>query len=262
LASDSRPILGTFFEMIGQMTLTGWSGLSFIGRGRISLQKTLAAMAAIGYDSLPMSLLISLITGSVITLQTAEKFSQTGADAYIGGVVALAVVRELAPIFTCLAVGARAGTAISAEIANMKVSNQIDALHIMHVNPVRYLVVPRLIACVLSLPMLTVLGEVIAIVGGMLVARFTADLHYYKYMESIWLILKPYDIWVSLVKAFVFGILLAIICCTIGLTTTGGARDVGKSTTRAAVWTAIAIIIFDFFLTWIFFGSTAKGDAS
>lgn len=248
-----------FLHDIGLLTLTVSAGLRLVLRGQIDWGKTLVQAAGIGFDSLPMTLLICLIAGSVLALQTAEKFAQTGADNYVGGLVALAVVREIAPIFTCLAVGARAGTAIAAELANMKVTEQVDALRVLRVDPMRYLVVPRLLACIAALPLLTILGQVVAIVGGMIVAKAVSGLHYYKYMESVWLYLKPYDIRVSLIKAAVFGLILAAISCTIGLNARGGARGVGLSTTRAVVWTAVAIIIADFFLTWIFFGTSFDG---
>ncbi len=253
------PVLD-FFEAAGTLFLTTWESLRYIITFRFDVMKTLTQTAAVGFDSMGMSMLICLIAGSVLALQTADKFAQTGADAYVGGLVALAIVREIGPIFTCLAVGARAGTAIAAEIANMQVTEQIDALRVMRVNPVRYLIAPRILACMIALPMLTILGEVVAIIGGMLVAQSVARLHYHKYIESVLLYLKPYDIRVSLLKAVIFGLILGAISCTVGISTKGGAQDVGRSTTKAVVWISIIIIIADFFLTWIFFGTTLDGN--
>lgn len=249
----------SFFDEAGGLFLNVKDSVVYIAKGRTDWQKTIVQTALVGFDSLGMSILICMITGSVLALQTASKFAQTGTDAYVGGLVALAVVRELGPIFTCLSVGARAGTAIAAEIANMKVTNQIDALRVMGVSPVRYLVLPRLLACMLALPMLTIIGEVTAILGGMLVAEWVAGLHYHMYLESVWLFVRPYDVRVSLLKAVIFGLILAAISCTVGLNAKGGAREVGLSTTKAVVWISITIIITDFFLTWIFFG-TSYGD--
>ncbi len=248
-----------FFDEAGGLFLNVWQSFMFLAKGRNDWQKTIVQTASVGFDSMGMSILICVITGSVLALQTASKFAQTGTDSYVGGLVALAVVRELGPIFTCLSVGARAGTAIAAEIANMKVTNQIDALRVMGVSPVRYLFLPRLLACMISLPMLTIIGEVAAIIGGMLVAELVAGLHYHMYLESVWLFVKPYDLRVSLFKAVVFGMILAAISCTVGLNAKGGARDVGLSTTKAVVWIAITIIVTDFFLTWIFFGTSYDG---
>lgn len=245
-----------FLDELGSLVLNLKEAIRYTVDLRVQPKAILAEMASIGFDSLPMSLIICMITGSVLAMETAEKFAQTGADAYVGGLVAIAVVRELAPIFTCLAVGARSGTAIAAEIGNMQVTEQIAALQIMHVSPIRYLFAPKLIACVLSLPLLTILGEIAGITSGMVIAKEVSHLHYSQYMESVWLNLTVSDINASLYKAMAFGVILASICCTIGLKTKGGARDVGLATTRAAVWTVIAIIIADFFLTWILFGTT------
>lgn len=246
------------FETVGDVSLNVLACLRAILRGRLDIGATLTQTAAVGFDSAPMSVLICVIAGSVIALQTAQRFAQTGAENYVGGLVALAIVREVAPIFTCLAVGARAGTAIAAEIANMQVTEQIDALRIMRVNPVRYLMAPRLVACILALPLLTVLGEIAAVTGGMWVARAVVNLHPSKYLNSVWLFLKPDDIRVSLIKAAIFGLILAAISCTTGLNARGGAKEVGLSTTRAVVWISITIMIADFFLSWIFFGVGAS----
>lgn len=245
-----------FLEDAGILFLNVWQCLKYTFSGQIDWMKAIVQAALVGFDSLGMSILICTIAGSVLALQTADKFAQTGADSYVGGLVALAIVREIGPIFTCLAVGARAGTAIAAEIANMQVTNQVDALRVMRVDPIRYLMLPRMLACLFALPMLTIIGEVVAILGGMLIAQAVAQLHYHKYLESVWLYLKWSDVRVSLIKAAVFGLILAAISCTVGLNARGGARDVGLSTTKAVIWISITIIIADFFLTWIFFGTT------
>jgi len=248
-----------FFAQAGILFINTGTALRYIAKLDIDWKKTIAQTAAVGFDSMGMSILICLIAGAVLALQTAAKFAQTGADSYVGGLVALAIVREIGPIFTCLAVGARAGTAIAAEIANMQVTNQVDALQVMRVNPIRYLFVPRLLACMLALPMLTVIGETVAILGGMLVAQTVTRLHYHMYLESVWRYLKPYDIRVSILKALIFGLILGAISCNVGLRTRGGARDVGLSTTRAVVWISIVLIVADFLLTWIFFGTSYEG---
>lgn len=253
--AEPRPLIN-FFDRVGHMMVYLTESLAVIFQGKVNWRATLTEIGAIGFDSLPMALLICVISGTVLALQTAQKFAQTGADAYVGGLVSIAVVREIAPIFACLAVSARSGTAIASEIANMKVTDQVDALKIMHISPVRYLMVPKLIACVFSLPLLTLIGEVAAIIGGAIIAQQVTNLHYSKYIESVWLYLAPYDIEVSLIKAAVFGLILAAISCTVGLQTEGGAKDVGLSTTRAAVATALTIVVVDFFLTWIFFGTS------
>lgn len=249
-------VVEDILEGVGQVSINLSRSFGFIAEKRIKIVHVLQQMASIGYDSIPIVIIISLISGCVLALHAADKFAMTGANAYVGALVALAMVREMAPIFTALAVGARAGTAISTEIANMAVTNQLDALRVMRVSPIRYLMVPRVIACVLCLPLLTILSETVGILGGMFTARFSALIHYSIYLDSVWLNLDWYDIQISLSKAAIFGLILAGITVTTGINTRGGARSVGLAATHATVWTAITVIIADFFLTWIFFGTS------
>jgi phospholipid/cholesterol/gamma-HCH transport system permease protein len=229
------------------------SSLSYLLRGQISLKNTFTQAAIIGFDSAPIAIIISLVSGAVLALQISKQFILNGADAYIGGLVAATIIREMAPLFASLAIGARAGTAIAAEIANMKVTEQIDALRLLRVDPIYYLVLPRVIAGAIMVPLVTIIAEFIGVLGGMIVARITVNLHFNRYLESVWQYTEIYDIQASLVKAMVFGVLITLICSTIGLLTHGGAKEVGRATTRAAIWTASAIIIADYILTWIFY---------
>lgn len=222
-------------------------------KGRISLKNTISQAAIIGYDSLPISLTICLVAGAVLSMQVAESFIISGADAYVGGLVSIALTREMAPIFASLAIGARAGTAITAEISNMSITEQIDALKALRVDPIEYLLVPRVIAAVVVVPLVTILAELIGIIGGMFVANVTVSLHPRLYIQSVWLYTDTYDIQISLVKAAVFGLLTALICTCHGLRTTGGAKEIGVSTTRSAIWTAVTILLVDLLLSWIFF---------
>lgn len=238
---------------IGHCSLNFIKALSFLLKGQISLKNTFIQAAIIGFDSTAIAIVISMVSGAVLTLQISKQFIQNGADAYIGGLVAVAIIREMAPLFASLAIGARAGTAIAAEISNMKVTEQIDALRLLSVDPTYYLVLPRLVGAAIMLPLVTILAEFIGIMGGMIVSKITVNLHYNRYFDSVWRHVKIYDIYTSLIKAMIFGILIAIICATIGLLTKGGAKEVGRSTTKAAIWTASAIILADYILTWIFY---------
>jgi len=240
-------------SLLGECSINLKKALFFIFQGKISLKNTIIQSAILGFDSAPIALIISMVSGAVLTLQVSKQFILNGADSYIGGLVAVSIIREMAPLFVALAVGARAGTAIAAEIATMKVTEQIDALKLLKVDPIYYLVVPRLIAATLMIPLITILAEFLGIVGGMIVAKATVNLHFNRFIESVWQYSKIYDIKVSLVKAMIFGLLIAIICTTIGLLTKGGAKEVGRSTTRAAIWLAAILIISDYLLTWIFY---------
>jgi phospholipid/cholesterol/gamma-HCH transport system permease protein len=136
----------------------------------------------------------------------------------------------------------------------MKVTEQIDALKILKVDPAYYLILPRIVAGMLMVPLVTILAEFIGVLGGMIVAKIVVNLHFNRFIDSVWRLTTTYDIRMSLVKAMVFGLLITIICTTIGLLTKGGAKEVGKATTRAAIWTASAVILADYILTWIFYG--------
>jgi phospholipid/cholesterol/gamma-HCH transport system permease protein len=241
-------------SFIGLCLINLFKAIKCIFSGNISLKKTVFQAAVIGYDSLPIALTISMVAGAVLSLQVSQQFILTGADSYIGGLISLAITREMAPIFAALAIGARAGTAMTAEIGNMSVTEQIDALKVLKVDPVGYLLVPRLLASLIVVPLVTIIAEFIGIIGGMFVANNTVALHPYMYIKSVWLYSSVYDIKSSLVKAAVFGVLITLICVTHGLQTKGGAREVGISTTKAAIWTAVAIPVFDLLLSWMFFG--------
>lgn len=240
-------------EFIGFCIINLFKAIKIIINRDISFKNTIYQAATIGYDSLPIALTICLVAGAVLSLQVAERFILSGADAYVGGLVAIAITREMAPIFASLAIGARAGTAITAEIGNMSVTEQIDALKALRIDPVEYLLVPRLLAGIVVVPLVTILAELIGIVGGMFIANSTVNLHPYLYLKSVWLYTDTYDIMISLVKAAVFGLLVTLICTCHGLRTTGGAREIGISTTRSAIWSAVAILLFDLMLSWVFF---------
>lgn len=241
-------------DFIGECIINLVKSLKFIFSGRVGWKNTLIQSAIVGYDSLPISLIITLVSGSVLALQVSKQFVLTGAESYVGGLIAIAVAREMAPVFASLAIGARAGTAMAAEIGNMQVTEQIDALKTLKVDPIAYLIVPRLLAGFFMVPLITVLSQLVGILGGMIVAFTTVNIHPNRYLNSVWLYLNINDITYSIIKGAVFGVMITLVCSTHGLLTRGGAKEVGETTTRAAVWTALAILIFDYFLTWIFYG--------
>lgn len=227
--------------------------LKYLFGGQLRFDAVVSQAAAISYDSLPISLIIAFIAAAVIAIQVAKQFLMSGAEAYIGGTIAIVMIREIAPGFVALAIGARAGTAISAEIANMQVTSQVDAIKTLKVDPVGYYFTPRLIAAAITVPMVVLLAEVIGIGGGMLVSNLTIDLHPQRYMYSVWAWLSTRDIYISLLKASVFGLLIALVCATQGYETKGGAKEVGVSTTQAAILSTIYMLIADFVINLIFY---------
>ena len=177
----------------------------------------------------------------------------SGADTYIGGTITIIMIREIAPGFVALAIGARAGTAISAEIANMQVTEQVDAIKTLKVDPVGYYFAPRIISAAITVPMVVIIAELFGILGGLLVSYFTIGLHPYRYLNSVWLWLKMKDVYISLFKALIFGILIALVCATQGYQTRGGAKEVGISTTKAAIKSTIFMLMADFLINLVFY---------
>lgn len=207
----------------------------------------------VGVDGLPVVLLTSVFTGAVLALQTYTGFQRFHAEAYVGSVVALSMLRELAPVLTGLMVTGRSGSAMAAEIGSMRVTEQIDALVSLATDPVQYLFVPRVVAGVIVLPMLVVLANGLGIAGGWLVAVRLLGANPVVYVNNTFQYLDLNDLWSGLVKAAVFGLLLTLIGCQQGFDTKGGAEGVGRSTTAAVVLGSLAILISDFFLTKVLF---------
>lgn len=219
----------------------------------VKMSSVMSRAAMISYDSLPIALSIVFIAAVVIALQISKQFLMSGAESYVGGFLAVALIRELAPGFAALAISARAGTAISAEIANMQVTSQVDAIKTLKVDPVGYYFAPRIIAGALTVPMVVVLAELFGILGGMIISYFAIDLHPNRYMSSVWLWLNTRDIYISIFKGFIFGIIIPLICATQGYKTTGGAKNVGISTTKAAIKSTVFLLMADLIITFIFY---------
>ena len=227
--------------------------LKYLFSKQVRFSSIISQAAAISYDSLTIALTISFIAAVVITIQVAKQFLMSGADTYIGGTITVVMIREIAPGFVALAIGARAGTAISAEIANMQVTERVDAIKTLKVDPVGYYFTPRLISAAITVPMVVLIAEVIGILGGLIVSYFTIGLHPYRYLNSVWLWLEMKDVYISLFKALVFGILIALVCATQGYTTKGGAKEVGISTTQAAIKSTIYMLMADFLINLVFY---------
>ncbi len=240
-------------NFLGKCMMNLYLSARYTLSGRSRFNSVIAQAAAISYDSLIISLVIVFVSAAVIAIQVSKQFLMTGAEAYVGGSIAIVMIREIAPGFVALAIGARAGTAISAEIANMQVTSQVDAIKTLKVDPVGYYFSPRILAAGVTVPMVVLIAEVIGILGGLVVSYFTIGLHPARYITSVWLWLSARDIYISLLKAFVFGILIALVCATQGYETKGGAKDVGISTTRAAVLSTVYMLFADFIINLIFY---------
>ncbi len=230
-----------------------WTSVCYMVSGRSRMYHSLTQAALISFDSLIISLVIAFVSAAVIAIQVSKQFLMSGAEAYIGGSIAIVMIREIAPGFVALAIGARAGTAISAEIANMQVTSQVDAIKTLKIDPVGYYFTPRILAAAITVPMVVMIAEVVGITGGLLVSHATIGLHPARYIHSVWLWLNARDVYISLFKGFVFGILIALVCATKGYETKGGAKDVGNSTTQAAVLSTVYMLVADFVINLIFY---------
>ncbi|MBS5861072.1 ABC transporter permease [bacterium] len=240
-------------EFLGLCTQNLIKSFKYLLSGQLRFSEVISKAASISYDSLSISLIIAFISAAVIAIQVSKQFLMTGAEAYIGGTLVIVLIREIAPGFVALAIGARAGTAISAEIANMQVTSQVDAMKTLKVDPVGYYFTPRIIAAAITVPMVVLLAEFVGTIGGMFVAQATINLHPARYMYSVWAWLSTRDIYISLLKAAIFGALIALVCATQGYETKGGAKEVGISTTQAAILSTIYMLIADFLINLVFY---------
>lgn len=216
---------------------------------KLKLSKVFDHMQRVGVDSTPVILLTGTSTGMVLALQTYTGFHRFGAEEYLGPVIAISMTRELGPVLTGLMVTGRAGSAIAAEIGTMEITEQIDALKTLGINPFQYLVVPRLFAGSFILPFLSLFCTFCGIAGGYLVAVYALDLSPETYMRGIREYVELKDITGGLIKASVFGLILTWIGTYKGYTTVGGARGVGLSTTSSVVFGSILILVANYFLT-------------
>ena len=233
--------------------LLGGQVLVHILAGKIHRRNTLDQMAVVGPESLLIALLTASFVGMVFTIQVAREFITFGATNAVGGVLALSLVRELAPVLTAVILAGRVGSAFAAEIGTKRVTEQIDALYVLKTDPIDYLVIPRVIACCLMLPILTILSFITGMAGGLLIATSLYSLSQSVFLNSARNFLDIWDLVSALIKSVVFGALIAVIGSSWGLTTTGGAKGVGQSTTTAVVTALLAIFISNFFLSWLLF---------
>ncbi len=245
--------LMTWLRRLGAAVLLGGQVLIHLIQGKIHRRNTLEQMTLVGTESVLIALITAAAIGAVFTIQVAREFIRFGATSTIGGVLALALTRELAPLLTAIILAGRVGSAFAAEIGTMQVTEQIDALYMLRSDPVDYLVVPRVLACCLMLPMLTIFALITGLLGGLFLASSLYDISQTLFLDSVQNFLRTWDLLAAIVKALVFGALIAVIGTGWGLTTTGGAKGVGQSTTASVVTSLLAIFISNFFLTWLLF---------
>ena len=247
-----RAVLAGVEEM-GKIILLFVSVLAWMFRPPFKLRNIFKQMEFVGVKSIFVVVLTGTFTGMVMALQGYHGFRMFSAESLVGGTVALGMTRELGPVLTSLMVTARAGSAMAAELGTMRVTEQIDALYVMAANPVKHLIVPRVIAGVLMVPLLTVVSDFTGILGGYFVGVHILGINSGIFIKNIIRLVDLDDIYNGLVKAACFGLILSLIGCYKGFNAYGGAEGVGRATTEAVVLASIAILISDYFLTAIMF---------
>ncbi|MDE2490494.1 MAG: ABC transporter permease [Elusimicrobia bacterium] len=237
-------------EDMGQFVFLVRSTFQWMWRAPIEWRQTLIQMARIGVESLPVTAMTMFFTGMVLALQsgaTSKHFFNT--PLFVGTVVAFSIVMELGPVLTAIVVAGRAGAAIAAELGTMKVTEQIDALYTLGTDPVRYLIIPRVLAFLFVLPFLTVISDFTGILGGYFVSRVKYDIPGITYWHDIVDNMQIRHFVHGYIKTYIFAFLVSMISCYRGVTTRGGAEGVGKSTTRAVVESMVLILVVDYFAT-------------
>jgi phospholipid/cholesterol/gamma-HCH transport system permease protein len=219
----------------------------------------LEQMQKMGIGSLPLVLVTSVFTGGVAAVQAAYQFQNYVPMRYLGTVIGKSVVIELGPVLTALVVGGRVGASIAAELGTMKVTEQIDALETLAIDPIRYLVSPRLLAGVIMLPVITIFADFIAIVGGYVVAVLGLDVSSHVYWTGFKIFLHVTDVSSGMIKAVFFGVIIAMMGCYHGLRTSGGAEGVGIATTKAVVSSCLLVLITDYILASLLFSGVFTG---
>lgn len=245
--------LGDWFAEVGRVMIMLGTATRFLWKGLRSFRLITEQMHLIGVGSLWLVFVVSLFTGAVAAVQAAYQFSTVVPMKYLGSVILRSVIIELGPVLTALVVGGRVGAAIAAELGTMKVTEQIDALQAMGINPIRYLVVPRLLAATIMLPVVVVFADAIAVFGGYVVAITSLDVSSHTYIASLKQFFYLKDLFSGLLKAVFFGGIIGAMGCHYGLETRGGAEGVGLATTRAVVSSCVLVLISDYVLANVLF---------
>ncbi|MBD3296405.1 MAG: MlaE family lipid ABC transporter permease subunit [Candidatus Omnitrophica bacterium] len=262
LSSQSRPralwrginaSVGAFFLYIGGFAVLMVKTVFWVFAPRMRKRQVLEQMARIGVASSPIIILISFFTGMVLALQSAYQMQKVSAEMYIASLVALSLTRELGPVLTALIVAGRCGAAITAALGTMKVTEQVEALETLSANPIQYLVVPRFLAMLVMLPLLTIFADIFGMLGGYVIGVGKLSIPHAMYINMTWRPLVLKDVITGLIKSVSFAVIISGIACFEGLNSRGGAEGVGRATTSSVVKSFILVILVDCLLTALFY---------
>jgi len=243
--------LTVIFECIGSTVLLAVRAARYAGTLPRQFPRFIEQCYLIGYTTLPIVTILSFFIGAVLALQSGYSMENYGTKQFIGTLVGLSLVRELGPVMVAILVTGRVGSAITAELASMKVYQEIDALVTMDIPPERMLVLPRLVAVLVMMPVLTIIADLCGWYGGALICKYSAfiSIEPDTYFAALKRYMEVKDVCDGLIKAEVFGFAVVLVCCNIGLKTRGGPREIGASVTKAVVTSLIIILVLDYFVT-------------
>jgi phospholipid/cholesterol/gamma-HCH transport system permease protein len=243
--------VASFFEDVGSNSLLLVRTSTFLPVVLTQTRRIIDQCCIMGVQTIPIVTVLSFFIGAVLALQTGFVLSQLGAVQFIGSIVGLSLCRELAPVMVAFLLAGRVGSAITAELASMKVYSEVDALRTMNIPPEKILVLPRLVASIFVMPVLTIISIVVGWIGGMLVSKYThfIQLASHLYWRNLQDFTMASDVWDGLIKAWVFGFAVTLIACNQGLVTSGGPREIGSSVTKSVVTSMVFILFTDFFIT-------------
>ncbi len=245
--------LESFISTLGNITLFGFEFLKGLTKFSTSRKEIIEQCSRFGVSSLPITLSIVGMTSVIIAMQVAGEMVKQGGGNYVGMLISILMVREEGVIMSGFAIISMIGSSLASEIATMKVTEQIDAIQVLKVNPVHYLFTPRVIAGTLMMPFVVIVASVIGVLSGAVASNITSGLTYKAYFDSVWFGLNMHDINVCLLKSLSFGFVITLISCSCGMEAKDGAKGVGIATTKAVVWSFVAIVILDLIFAAIYF---------
>lgn len=246
-------VFADFLDTLGKIAQIGFHVLRCIFKGEISKKELLLQCDRFGVSSLPITLSIVGMTSIIVASQVAHEMVKQGGGNFVGMLMTILIVREVGAIMSGFAITSMIGSSLASELATMRVTEQVDAIDVLGVDSIRYLFVPRVLSGIIMMPFVVILASVVGVLLGAVTSDMFAGLTYRAYFDSAWLGLYMKDLWVSLLKASVFGGTIALISCTCGFHATGGAKGVGIATTKAVVWSFISIVVLDMVFAVLFF---------
>ena len=246
-------MFGEFLETLGKITQNGIHVIKCLYKNGVNKSELIEQCYRFGVSSLPITLSIVSMTSVIIASQVALEMVKQGGGNYIGLMMAILIVREMAVIMAGFAIISMIGSSLASEIATMRVTEQIDAMTVLKVDPIGHLFVPRVLSGMIMMPFVTIIAAGVGVIAGAITADLFAGLTYKAYFDSVWLGIHMKDLWVCLAKAVFFGGTIALISCSCGYYASGGAKGVGLATTKAVVWSFVGIVIWDMIFATAFF---------